>query len=143
MPLKVLFIWPLIAALLLTPVGCYKPSYLQGKTAEVAERWGVSKIDPAKLSADEASVYEKMGPPQYVRFFRKLDPDRQRVYEWIYTNPVQLVYFMEGKRVDYVMVDDNPTPLNEYQKRSLFWTGVTGGTVAGLGLIYYYFFGNK
>jgi len=143
--LKFKFFWIglVCATLLASFFGCsYKPSYLQKSTrTPVAERWKVEKIDPAKLSPEEASVFEKRGSPQYVRFFRKLDPDRERVYEWIYTDPIRLISFIDGKQVDYVVVDEDPSPLNDYQRKWLFWSSVAAATAGGLGLVYYYLFG--
>jgi hypothetical protein len=131
----------LVVALLLAPFGCsYKPSYLQkSKKTEISERWRVVKINPERLSLDEAQVYQTTGAPQFIRFNRKHGPDRERVYIWIYTNPVRLFFFLDGKKVDYVVLDDNPSPLNDYQKKVLLWSGVTVGAIAGLGLLYYYF----
>jgi hypothetical protein len=125
-------------ALLMASLGCsYKPSYLQKSAGTgTPQRWKVNEIDPSRLSPDETTAFERMGSPQYIRFFRKLDPDRERVYEWIYTEPVLLISFVDGKQVDYLVVDDNPSPLNDYQRKWLFWGGVTAGIVGGLILLY-------
>ena len=142
---KSLWAYCLLLTFLANPLACsYKPAYLQKseKTPE-AERWKVQKIDPSKLSPAEASLFEKNGPPQFIRFYRKLDPDRQPVYMWIYTEPVRLVSFIDGKAVDYVLLDANPTSLNDYQKKWLLWGGITAGTVVALGLLTYYFIGSK
>jgi hypothetical protein len=143
--LKPLVVYSVLAALLFAPLGCsYKPSYLQkSERTRIAERWKVKKIDPAHLSPDETSALEKMGSPQYIRFYRKLSPERERVYEWIYTDPVRLISFIDGKQVAYVVVDDNPSSLNDEQKKWLFWSGITTATAAGLGLLYYYLIGSK
>lgn len=119
--------------------GCsYKPSYLQrSEKAQVSNRWKVRKIDPSRLSPDESAVFEKMGSPQYVRFYRELDSDRERVYAWVYAEPVRLISFIDGKQVAYVVVDDDPSAWNEYQKKWFFWGSVAAGTVAGLVLLYY------
>ena len=142
---KSLLVYFISAALLTASVGCsYHPSYLQkSEKAQVSERWKVEKIDPSRLSPEEAAVYEKEGAPQYVRFFRQLAPDRKGVYEWIYLEPVRLVSFIDGKTVEYVVVDDNPSPLNEYQKEWLYWSSITAGTVVGLGLLYYFLIAKK
>jgi hypothetical protein len=130
---------------LCTSLGCgYKPSYLQKeKTGEVPNRWVVEKINPSKLSADEAAVYEKMGAPNYVRFFRQLSMERKRVYEWVYLEPVRLVSFVDGKKFDYTELDEETTPWNEKQKKTFINTGIVVGVVAALGAIYYYAFGQK
>jgi hypothetical protein len=142
---KSFWAYTILAAFLFPSFSCsYKPAYLQksGKT-QVSDRWKVEKINPSLLSPDEKSVYQTMGTPQFIRFYRKLSPDRERVYAWVYTEPVRFVTFLAGKKVNYVVLDDDLSSLNEYQKKTLFWAGVTTGVVAGLGLLYYYFFGNK
>jgi len=132
-------------AFLTSSLACsYKPAYLQkSEKTQVVRRWKVQKIDPSRLSSPEASVFEKMGPPQFIRFYRRLDPDRERVYMWIYTEPVRLVSFIDGKAVDYVVLDDNPSPLNEDQKKWLLWGGISAGTVVALGIVSYLLFGKK
>ena len=142
---KSFWVYCLALTFLAAPLSCsYKPAYLQqSEKTPVAERWKVEKIDPSKLPPPEASVYEKMGAPQYIRFYRKLDPNRERVYMWIYTEPVHLVSFIDGKPVGYVVLDANPSPLNDYQKKWLLWGGVSAGTVVALGLLSYFLFGKK
>ena len=142
---KSLWAYCLLLTFLATPLACsYKPAYLQkSEKTQVPERWKVEKIDPARLSQAEASLFEKIGPPQFIRFYRKLDPDRERVYMWIYTDPVRLVSFIDGKAFNYVLLDANLSSLNDYQKNWLFWGGITAGTVVALGLLTYYLIGNK
>lgn len=142
---KFFWVYSIAATLLLSSWGCsYKPSYLhKSRSTQVAQRWKVEKVDPSRLSPDEMAAFEKMGSPQYIRFYRNLDPDRERVYEWVYTDPVRLVFFKDGKQIDYIVVDDNPSPLNEYQKEVLFWGGVTTATAGALGVLYYYLIGRK
>jgi len=143
--LKSFCVYFISLAFLTTSIACsYKPAYLRkSEKTPVAQRWKVQKIDPARLSPSEASVFEKMGPPQFIRFYRKLDPDRERVYMWIYAEPVRLVSFIDGKAVEYVLLDDNPSPLNDYQKKWLLWGGISAGTVVVVGLLSYYLFGRK
>ena len=143
--LKSLLVYFVLTAFLFAPLGCsYKPSYLiKSEKTPIAQRWKVGGIDPSSLSADERMAWEKMGSPQYIRFFRHLTPERERVYEWIYTNPVRLISFIDGKRVDYAVVDADPSSLNEGQKKVLFWSGIATATAVGLGLLYYYTLGSK
>ena len=143
--LKPLVAYSVLAAFLCAPLGCsYKPSYLtKSEKTPIAERWKVGGIDPALLSPDETIAWEKMGSPQYIRFFRNQSSERERVYEWVYTDPVRLISFMDGKSLGYIVVDDNPSSLNEEQKKWLFWSGVAAATTAGLGLLYYYYIGSK
>ena len=134
-----------LAALVFSPLGCsYKPSYLQkSESTKVSERWKVLKVDPAKLSADEKGVYEKMGPPAYVRFFRNLSVERAKVYEWVYDEPVQLFTFINGKKVEYAVLDEDPSSLNAAEKKVLLWTGIIAGSVAAVAGGVYYFYDRK
>lgn len=126
-------------------LGCgYKPTYLKkSDRTGVSERWLVKKIDEEKLSPDEKAIWERYGPPHYIRFFRQLSPQREKVYEWIYTEPLNLFTFVEGKEVPYVVVDDDTSPFNEQQRKRIFWGGIIAGTALGAGLIYLYTVGNK
>lgn len=142
---KSVWAYCLLLTFLATPLACsYKPAYLQkSEKTLVAERWKVQKINPSRLSPAEASLFEKMGPPQFIRFYRKLDPDRERVYMWIYTEPLRFVSFIDGKAFDYVLLDANSSPLNDYQKKWLLWGGISAGTVVALGLVSFYLLGRK
>lgn len=130
-----------LTAWVFSPLGCsYKPSYLQkSETAKISERWRVLKLDPAKLSAEEKEIYDRMGPPLYIRFFRNLSVEREKVYEWVYEEPVQLFTFMNGKRVDYAVLDADPSSLNPSEKRILLWTGIIAGSAAAVAGGVYYF----
>jgi hypothetical protein len=140
-PFKHFLVYTIVAALLLPSFACsYKPAYLQqDKNTEVAERWRVEKINPSRLSPDEKSVYETMGSPQFLRFYRKLSLDRERVYAWVYTEPVRFVTFIDGKKVDYAVLDDDLSPFNEHERKVLFWGGITAGALALVGGLAYYF----
>ena len=142
---KSFWVYTTLAALLVPSFACtYKPSYLQqGRKAQVSERWSVEKINPPLLSPDEKSVYETMGSPQFIRFYRRLSPDREKVYAWVYTEPVRFVTFLDGKKIEYAVLDDDPSPLTQYERKRLFWGGITAGAVVGLGAILYYFIGPK
>jgi hypothetical protein len=135
----------ILTAFLLSSAACtYKPAYLQqGKKAQVSERWKVEKINTALLSPDEKSVYETFGPPEFIRFFRRLSLEREKVYAWVYREPVRFITFIDGKKVDYAVLDDDLSSLNEYQREMLFWGKITAGVVAGLGLLYYLIFAKK
>jgi hypothetical protein len=61
------------------------------------------------------------------------------VYEWIYDEPVQLFTFINGKKVDYAVLDENPSSLNDADRNFLFWTGVIVGSIAVIGGAAYYF----
>jgi hypothetical protein len=138
---KYFLVYLTLISFLSLSLGCsYKPSYLQNSEATpVKERWKVVKINPTKLTADERAVFEKMGSPTYVRFFRHLSIDRTKVYEWVYAEPIQLFAFMNGKKMDYVVLDENPSSLNEAEKNALFWTGIGVGVAAVIGGAVYFF----
>lgn len=99
----------------------------------------MEKINSARLSADEKSILETFGTPDYIRFYRHRSLEREKAYAWIYLEPVRFVTFIDGKKVDYAVLDDDLSSLNEHQRNMLFWGGITAGTVAALGLLYYYF----
>jgi hypothetical protein len=61
------------------------------------------------------------------------------VYEWIYDEPVQLFTFINGKKVDYAVLDENPSSLNEAERNFLLWTGIVVGSLAVIGGAAYYF----
>ncbi len=142
---KIICVYLLLTAFLGSSTACgYKPAYLkEGKTAEVSERWRVKKIDPGLLSYDEKSVLERFGNPDYIRFFRKRSLEREKVYAWIYANPARFVTFIDGNKVDYAVLDEDLSSLNEHQHNMLFWGGITAGTLAALGLLYYYLVAKK
>jgi hypothetical protein len=99
----------------------------------VSDRWAGGTIREGKLSSDEAAVFNEFGTPDVIRFFRATQT-RQRVYEWIYTEQEQVVWFVDGKRVDYVAVDTNSSGLDKETRETLQRKLVTGGllgTVVG------------
>jgi len=142
---KILFAYILLAAFLGSSAACgYKPAYLkEGKTAEVSERWRVKKVDPALLSADEKSVLERYGNPDYIRFYRKRSLEREKVYAWIYADPARFVTFIDGNKVDYAVLDEDLSSLNEHQRKMLFWGEIAAGTIVVLGLLYYFLVAEK
>lgn len=122
--------------------GCVsQAAYMRGWELEekFEQRWSGGQIVERRLSADEANVYRTMGAPQTIRFFRVNDT-RQKVYEWIYTESGQTVWFVEGKRVDYVVADANTSQFTREQRdvaESKLTTGgilgaIIGGAAAGL-----------
>jgi hypothetical protein len=142
---KSIWIYTLIFAFVGSSLACsYRPAYLQeGKTAEVSARWRVKKINPARLSADENSVLETLGTPDYIRFYRKRSLEREKVYAWIYLEPARFVTFIDGKKVNYAVLDDDLSSLNDRQRDLLFWGGIVAGTVAAIGAVSYYFISKK
>jgi hypothetical protein len=100
--------------------GCtYKPAYLQGEKTEVPHRWKVEKIEPKGLSEDQRATLERHGPPTYVRFYREVET-RDPVYAWVYAgagDAVDLVWFVDGKRVEAVAVDSNPSAFTSTTRR--------------------------
>lgn len=133
--LKSFFVYTIVASLVLPSFACsYKPAYLRkAKDTEVSERWKVEEINSARLSPDEKSVYENMGSPRFIRFYRRLSLDREKVYAWVYAEPVRFVTFIDGKKVDYAVLDDDLSRFNEHERRMLFWGGIAVGTVALIG----------
>jgi hypothetical protein len=139
---KIISVYILLAAFLVSSAACgYKPAYLkEGKTTEVSDRWRVKKIDPVLLSADEKSVLERFGNPDYIRFYRKRSLEREIVYAWVYAEPARFVTFIDGNKVDYAVLDEDLSSMNEHQRNMLFWGGIAAGTVVAIGVLCYYLF---
>jgi hypothetical protein len=106
--------------LLFGALGCtYKPAYIQGTATDVPQRWKVDKVEPARLSADQRTTLERSGPPTYVRFFRQVDT-RKPVYAWIYAGEgeaVEVVWFVDGKRLEEIAVDSDPSAFSSTTRR--------------------------
>lgn len=142
--IRVFLIYFLIIALVAPSIGCYKPGYLQkSQSTAVSERWKVEGIDASSLSADEKKVFETLGAPTYIRFFRKLSPEREGVYEWVYTDPVRMVYFVDGQQLEYVVMDEDLSRLTYHEKKWRLYGSITAAVVGGVGLLTYYLIGRK
>jgi len=98
---------------------------------EVSNRWAGGTLTESKLSSDEAAVYRELGSPDAIRFFRVAET-RQHVYEWIYTEQEQVVWFVDGKRVDYVAVDNNSSFMTKETRETLRHKFVAGGLLGGV-----------
>jgi hypothetical protein len=97
----------------------------------VSDRWAGGTLKENKLSSDEAAVYRELGIPDTIRFFRTVQT-RQSVYEWIYTEQEQVVWFVDGNRVDYVEVDADSSGLDKETRETLQRKFVAGGVLGGL-----------
>ncbi|RMF84346.1 MAG: hypothetical protein D6736_19480 [Nitrospinota bacterium] len=124
--------------LLLIMAGCAsKPAYLRKATPTLENRWKVEEIDPSRFSEDEKAVYESRGAPTYVRLFRTLHT-REKVYAWIYDypdKPVEIVLFIDGRRVEDAPLDPNPSLLKESTRLTLRNISVIAGIVSIVPLI--------
>jgi hypothetical protein len=104
--------WHSVCALMLLGsllIGCSTQApYMRGwqPVSGISHRWSDGTIKASKLSDDEATVYQELGAPDAIRFFRTIET-RQKVYEWVYVEQDQLVWFADRKRVEYVAVDTN------------------------------------
>lgn len=131
-------LWGTIIAISLTLslVGCApQASYMQRwePVPGIANRWTSGSLIESKLSEDEAATLQEFGPPKSIRFFRD-NQSRQRVYEWIYLEPVRTVWFVEGQRVEYVVVDTTDSRLTKAERETLqekVTTGAVLGAVVG------------
>jgi hypothetical protein len=97
----------------------------------VNNRWTGGTLKENKLSSDEAAVYRELGNPDVIRFFRATET-RQPVYEWIYTDQEQVVWFVDGQRVDYVAVDTSSSGLSKETRETMQRKFVAGGLVGGV-----------
>ena len=107
--------------------------YMRGWQPEAGyiNRWTGGRVQEQKLSADEATVHQELGTPDVIRFFRAIQT-RQRVYEWIYTEKQQLVWFLDRQRVEYVAIDTDTSGMTKETRETLQQKVVTGG---GLGAV--------
>jgi hypothetical protein len=123
-----------LAVVLSMLLGCtLQAPYMRGwdQVEGIANRWTGGTFNEQKLSSDEAAVYQELGTPEAVRFFRTL-PTRQRVYEWVYLQAARNVWFVEGTRVDYVTVDADSSAFTKEGRETLQDKLTTGGIVGGL-----------
>ncbi|MGE3536112.1 MAG: hypothetical protein AB7N91_01600 [Candidatus Tectimicrobiota bacterium] len=97
----------------------------------IDNRWTKGTFDMARLSPDEQTVYQELGTPEAVRFFRTLET-RQKAYEWIYLQREQTVWFVAGKRVDYVAVDADTSFLTKEERETLQDKLTAGGIVGAV-----------
>lgn len=117
--------------------GCsVQAPYMRGWQTQVtpSNRWTGGTMQERKLSADEAAVYQELGAPDTIRFFRVMQT-RERVYEWLYSERQQVVWFVDRKRVEYVAVDTNTSgttkEARETLQRKLTTGGILGAAVGG------------
>jgi hypothetical protein len=123
-----------LAVVLSMLLGCtLQAPYMRGwDPAEgIANRWTGGTFNEKKLSSDEAAVYQELGTPEAVRFFRTLQT-RQRVYEWIYLKTERNVWFVDGTRVDYVTVDAGSSAFTKESRETLQDKVITGGILGGV-----------
>lgn len=123
-----------LAVVLSMLLGCTsQASYMRGwaMTEGITNRWTGGTFNEKRLSNDEAAAYKELGTPDAVRFFRALQT-RQRVYEWVYLQAEQNVWFVEGTRVDYVTVDADSSGLTKEGRETLQEKLITGGIVGGV-----------
>ena len=52
---------------------------------------------------------------------------RERVYEWIYTDKQQVVWFVDRKRVEYIAVDTDTSGTTKETRETLQQKLTTGG----------------
>ncbi len=123
----------LLCAALIT--GCAnRVSFIQ-KGKKVDEyRWKVEKLKYSRLSADQQALLSEKGKPDYIKFYRPMRKrgggifvrmfkffgrgfinlfintfrpmnSQRRIEAWVYEKEGTLVWFKEGKRVDYAAVE--------------------------------------
>jgi hypothetical protein len=118
---------------ILVAVGCAsKPAYMRGESTDVPNRWKVEEIEAGRLTEDQGDVFERRGPPTYIRFFREVET-RKPVYAWIYadeTEAVDVVWFVEGKVVDAIAVDSDTSAYSSTTRRRARYALLIGTSVA-------------
>jgi len=114
------------------------PAYMRGESTDVPDRWRVEEIEPGRLTEDQREVYERRGPPTYIRFFREVET-REPVYAWIYadeTEPVDLVWFVDGNVVDAIAVDRDTSAYSSTTRRRVRYALLIGTGVAVIPAIF-------
>lgn len=115
----------------LTGCGAQANYMRRWRSAEgMAHRWTGGTLREQKLSIDEAAVFAQWGTPDVIRFFRST-LSRQRVYEWIYREPEQIVWLVDGQRVEYVAVDTNTSSVPQASRDETRDKLIAGGALAG------------
>jgi hypothetical protein len=92
-------------------------------------RWTGGTLHEQKFTPDEAAAFAQFGTPQVIRFFRSI-LTRQHVYEWIYTEQGQSVWFVDGQRVEYVAVDTQMSSLPQASRDVMQEKFIAGGALA-------------
>ena len=131
-------IWTCLSLVISVLTGCtLQAPYMRSweLTEGIDNRWAKGTFNPDKLSPDETVVYQELGTPEVVRFFRALS-SRQKTYEWIYLKREQTIWFVAGKRVDYIAVDADTSFLTKDERETLqnklTSGGVLGAVVGGV-----------
>jgi hypothetical protein len=122
-----------IGILLIVLMGCSTQArYMRGwqPVEGVGNRWTGGTLREQKLSEDEAAVFAQRGTPEAIRVFRST-LTRQRVYAWIYEEQGQVVWFVDGQRVDYVAVDTNMSAVTQAAREATQEKLTAGGALAG------------
>jgi hypothetical protein len=97
----------------------------------VQRRWTDGTFKEAKLSDDEAAVYAELGRPDVIRYFRAMET-RQKVYEWIYLEQEEIVWFVDRKRVEYVAVDTSNSRFTKETRETIQNKALEGGAMGAL-----------
>lgn len=122
-----------VGSIVLFLAGCSQQAHYMRKwqpVERIAHRWTGGTLHEDKLSEDEVAIFQELGTPDTIRFFRSV-PERQRVYEWFYSEKEEVVWFVEGKRVDYVVVDTNTSAQTAEARDTLQRKVIQGGLVTG------------
>lgn len=122
-----------VGGIVLVLAGCSQQAPYMRKwqpVERITHRWTGGTLREDKLSEDEAAVFRELGTPDTIRFFRSV-LERQRVYQWLYSEKEQVVWFVEGERVDYVVVDTNTSAQTKAAREALQRKAIQGGLVTG------------
>ncbi len=125
------WVWGVLLGLL---TGCSsQAAYMRGwqPVEGMAQRWSGGTLRQERLSKDEATVYQELGTPAVIRFYRTIRR-REPVYAWIYTNPERVIWFVNGRRVEYVAVDSDTSGWTRAQREAVQSKLTQGGVLATL-----------
>ena len=88
-----------------TQAGCMfllRPPIERG-LRQTNDRFEVVRVNPAQCSADQRAVLGDSGTPEAIVFEEELGTGRA-VQRWVYARDRLQYVFLEGKKVDYVVV---------------------------------------
>lgn len=125
-----------ISLLAVLVAGCANRVSFIDRGKEVQDyRWRIEKLKYSKLSRDQRALLSEKGKPDYIKFYQPLRKKKggilarlfiamggglksifinslrplnsyRKIEAWVYDKEGTVIWFKEGKRVDYVAVEE-------------------------------------
>lgn len=100
--------WVLFSLLVLHSTGCFlmlRPPVSRGMRIS-NDRFEVARVNRGQLTVDQRGVLDEEGTPEFIVFEEELETGKA-VQRWVYSKKELQVVFLEGKKVDYVVVQSS------------------------------------